>query len=185
MSTGSLPFVSADRTISKDLLLPDSLREELAKPIGPIISSHEVAGYIRGCGRIYSVGDMVTTSLLEVGIEPDIMIFDFKTQRGPCDADTIRRLHMADGGTIKVENPPGRLTAELWNAIAKSSKSNKSMKIEVKGEEDMASLACIEIADIGDCVIYGIPDEGISAIRIDDEVKKIVRAILLKMTSSS
>lgn len=185
MLTGSLPFVSADRTISIDLQLPDSLREELAKPIGPIIAAHEVAGYIRGCGKIYSVGDMVTTSLLEVGIEPDVMIFDFRTQRGPCDPETIKTLQLAEGGIMRIDNPSGKLTANLWNAIAKSSKSNKKTKIEVKGEEDLASLACIEIADIGDCVIYGIPDEGISTIRIDEEVKKIVRTILMKMAPSS
>ncbi|MEM2838994.1 MAG: DUF359 domain-containing protein [Thermoplasmata archaeon] len=183
MPTENLPFVSADGALRNDLQLPDGLRAELARPIGPVISAHEVAGYLRGCGKIYAIGDIVTVSLLAVGIEPDIMIYDLRSQRGPCDRETILRLQQTPGVTVRVDNPPGRLTTTLWDAILKASKTRKRVKIEVKGEEDLASLACIELADIGDCVIYGIPDEGISALRIDEDVKSICRNILMRMAS--
>lgn len=185
MSTGNLPFVFADKSLKKDLLLPNIIRKKLAKPIGPVIASHEVAGHLRGCGRIFAVGDIVTVSLLDIGIVPDVMIYDFRSQRGPCNSDIIYRLHKAPGMILRVENPPGRLAVELWNAILRASRSDKNVKIEVEGEEDLASLACIELAEDGDCVIYGIPDEGISAIRVNKEVKEICREILMLMASGS
>ncbi|MDH4123027.1 MAG: DUF359 domain-containing protein [Thermoplasmata archaeon] len=181
MSTGSLPFVSADRTISRDLTLPDELRAELARPYGTVIEAHLLPGYLRGCRRMLAVGDIVNKSLIEIGIQPDIMIFDCSTQRGPCDESTIKVLQKVEAQNIKVDNPSGSLTANLWNAIVRSLISGKKTKIEVHGEEDLASLACIELAGEGDCVIYGIPDEGISVIRINEGIKTIVRNILIKM----
>ena len=176
--------MSADRTISADLELPDDLRDELAKPYGPILTEEGLAGHIRGCRRVYAIGDMVNASLVRMGIDPDIMIFDYHTQRGPCDEETKELLKRVEGVNIKVTNPQGKLTSELWNAIAKSTKSQKKTKIEVKGEEDLASLACIELADTGDCVIYGVPNEGISVIRIDEDIKRIVGSLLSRMRAS-
>ncbi len=181
MSTGNTPFVSADRTISSDLILPDSLRAELAKPYGPILGEEDLAGHIRGCKRIFAIGDMVNMSLIRMGIEPDIMVFDYHTQRGPCEEDIKEVLKRIDAPTIKVTNPQGLLTAELWNAISRSIRTGKRVKIEVKGEEDLASLACVSIADMGDCVIYGVPNEGISVIRIEENIKEVVDGILLRM----
>lgn len=181
MSTGSLPFVSADGTISADLELPESLRSELAKPYGPILVEEDLAGHLRGCRKIIAIGDMVNVSLAKMGIQPDIMIFDYHTQRGPCQEETKKALRETEGSFIKVTNPPGKLSAELWNAIARSLKTDKVVKIEVKGEEDLASLACIELGDSGDCVIYGIPNEGITVIRIDEDIRRVVSGILSRM----
>jgi len=181
MSTGSMPFASADGTIAVDLLLPDELRAELAKPYGPVLNEVDLAGHLRGCRKILAIGDMVGASLVKMGIEPDLMIYDYRTERGPCDEDTKSLLRKVEGMNMKVDNPPGRLTAELWNAVAKAIKTGKKTKIEVLGEEDLASLACIVLGDAGDCVIYGIPNQGISVIRIDDEIKRTVGDIVSRM----
>ena len=183
MSTGSLHFVSADGTIDSDLQLPESLRAELARPYGPVLNEMDLAGHLRGCKRALAIGDMVCASLIEMGIEPDLMIFDFRTERGPCGEETKNLLRKAEGVNIKVQNPPGTLTIELWNAIAKALKIGKKVKIEVSGEEDLASLACIALAETGDCVIYGIPNQGISVIRVDEDIKKVIGGILSQMHS--
>ena len=184
MSTGSLHFVSADGTINSDMQLPESLRAELAKPYGPVLNEIDLAGHIRGCRRIMAIGDVVGANLVEMDIEPDLMVFDLHTERGPCDEGTKELLKKAEGAVIKVQNPPGKLTAELWNAIAKALKSGKQTKIEVSGEEDLASLACIALADTGDCVIYGIPNQGISVIRVDEDIKEIIGGLLSQMHSA-
>jgi len=181
MSTGSLHFVSADRTIAIDLHLPDGLRAELAKPYGPVLNEVDLAGHLRGCGRVLAIGDMVGASLVKMDIEPDLMIFDLKTARGPCDEETKDLLRKVGGASVKVNNPPGKLTAELWNAVVKALKTGKKTKIEVSGEEDLASLACIELGETGDCVIYGIPNEGISVIRLDEDIKSKIGGILSQM----
>jgi len=185
MSTGSLPFVSADGTIAVDLSLPDELRAELAKPYGPVLNEVDLAGHLRGCHRILAIGDMVSESLVKMEIESDLLVFDNRTERGPCGEETKNLLRKADGANVKVENPSGKLTAELWNAVAKALKAGKKTKIEVSGEEDLASLACIELGDAGDCVIYGIPNQGISVIRIDENIKATVGGLLSRMRSET
>jgi uncharacterized protein (UPF0218 family) len=177
-----MPFASADGTIAVDLLLPDELRAELAKPFGPVLNEVDLAGHLRGCRRIMAIGDMVGASLVKMGIEPDLMVYDNRTERGPCDEETKGLLRKIEGASMKADNPPGKLTAELWNAVNKAIKAAKKTKIEVSGEEDLASLACIELGDAGDCVIYGIPNQGISVIRIDDEIKRNIGDILSRMS---
>lgn len=177
-----MPFASVDRTISVDLDLPDELRAELAKPYGPILTEEDLAGHLRGCRRVFAIGDMVNISLVRMNIEPDVMVFDYRTERGPLAEDEGAALRKIEVAEIKVDNPPGKLSAELWNAIVKAIRSGKRTKIEVNGEEDLASLACIELGDKGDCVIYGIPNEGITVIRIDEDIKKIAEGILARMS---
>jgi GTP-dependent dephospho-CoA kinase len=177
--------VSADGTISTDLQLPESLRAELAKPYGPVLNEIDLAGHLRGCRRIMAIGDVVSSNLVEMGIEPDLMIFDYHTERGPCGEETKDLLKKVEGANIKVQNPPGKLTAELWNAIARTLKAGKKAKIEVTGEEDLASLACIALAETGDCVIYGIPNEGISVIRVDEDIQKVIGGVLSQMHSGN
>lgn len=182
MSTESSPFESDDGTITIDLDLPEFLRETLSKPFGPVVTEDELKRYIDDCDRVIAVGDIVTETLIRKNILPHVMIVDFQTRRGPFEEirDTLRKV---DAETITVANPPGKLTAELWNAVAKSIGSARRTKIIVSGEEDLASLAAIMLSDRGDCVIYGIPDEGIAVIRIDAEIRKKAKDILEQMIS--
>jgi hypothetical protein len=177
--------VSADGTIAVDLDLPDALRADLAKPFGPVLTEEDLPGHLRGCRKMYAIGDMVGISLIKIGISPDLMIYDFRTERGPCDEDSKNLIRKMEGSNLKVANPAGRLTSDLWNAVAKAIKSDKKTKIEVDGEEDLASLACIALGEMGDCVIYGIPNEGISVIRIDEDIKNIMGGILSRMHSET
>lgn len=185
MSTGDLPFVSDDGTISLDLGLPESLREKLARPAGSVSSEDGLSERLAGCGRLISVGDMVTVTLVKNGLIPDIAVIDYRTRRGPCDRKSREILSGMQSETVRVENPAGVITADLWNAIARAMRHTSKTKIEVAGEEDLAALACIELADKGDCVIYGIPNQGISTIRIDEEIKREIRAVLGQMTRRS
>lgn len=181
MSTESLPFESDDGTISVDLILPESMRELLAKPFGPVVNEEELSNQLLGCGRIFTVGDIVTATFIGKGKPPDVMIFDCKTKRGPFE-EIKEVLRGVEGRNVTVTNPPGKLTAELWNAIAKAIGSERRTKIYVRGEEDLASLVCVRLGSMGDCVIYGIPDEGIAIIRIDSGIREKVRDVLGQMT---
>lgn len=181
MSTGSLRFVSDNGNISYDLLLPNELRERLSKPFGAVASGERLSECIKNCTRVISVGDIVSWTLLSGGIEPHLIVFDMRTRRGPCDK--LEQHRGAEGVLrLKATNPPGRLSVALWNAIAGALQSRKRTEIEVDGEEDLASLACIYLADPGDCVIYGIPDVGIDIVEVDNEIKEIVAGILREMT---
>ncbi|HDP96817.1 MAG TPA: DUF359 domain-containing protein [Euryarchaeota archaeon] len=181
MSTGSLRFVSDDGRTSHDLSLPEELRERLSKPFGTVASEERLSEIIGSCTRVISVGDIVSWTLLSRGFEPQLMVFDRRTRRGPCDK--MERLRRTEGALeLKVKNPPGRLSASLWNAVTSALRSRRRTEIEVDGEEDLASLACIYQADKGDCVIYGIPDVGIDVVEVNEEMKDTVAGILQNMT---
>jgi len=178
---GSLRFVSDDGKISYDLLLPEELRERLSKPFGAVLSGELIGERLKGYARIISVGDMVSWSLLSGGVEPHLVVFDMRTRRGPCDK--LKQYRGTEGVLkLKAKNPSGRLSASLWNAVAGALRSRNRTEIEVDGEEDLASLACIYLANPGDCVIYGIPDVGIDIVEVNEETKEIVAGILQQMT---
>jgi uncharacterized protein (UPF0218 family) len=53
--------------------------------------------------------------------------------------------------------------------------------IEVDGEEDLGSLALVESLPTGATVIYGIPGEGVSFVRVDAISKEHVRQLVALM----
>lgn len=64
------------------LVLPESLREELKEPFGPPVGTKELLKIARSSPRpLITVGDQCLLNLIDAGIKPDIMVFDFKVKR--------------------------------------------------------------------------------------------------------
>lgn len=115
--------------------------------------------------KVVAIGDVVVENLLEVGIEPAMMIVDGKSMR-----EDLKNVIECE---ITVKNPQSEITEELIEAIRKGFK-----RILVEGEEDLASLPAILYADENTLVVYGQPSEGIMVIRPTEENKKKVRETL-------
>jgi hypothetical protein len=45
------------------------------------------------------------------------------------------------------------------------------VRIEIDGEEDLASLVCIVTAPMGSLVIYGVPGKGMTVVTVDSRTK--------------
>lgn len=149
--------------------IPEEKKEELRKPLGKVVREIE-RGDIEG--KIISVGDMVTTKLHEKGIIPDIAIVDYRLER-----KEYKREFYAEE-KIKVKNPAGRITRQLWNAIATAYTLNKKVLIEVEGEEDLAALPAIYLAPPGATVIYGLPSMGMVVVKVGKEERRKVEEFL-------
>jgi len=149
--------------------IPEEKKEELRKPLGKIVREIE-KGDIKG--KIISVGDMVTTKLQEKGIIPDIAIVDYRVER-----KEYKREFYAEK-KIKVKNPAGRITKQLWNAIATAYTLNKKVLIEVEGEEDLAALPAIYLAPHGAIVIYGLTSIGMVVVKVGNEERRKVEEFL-------
>jgi uncharacterized protein (UPF0218 family) len=63
---------------------------------------------------------------------------------------------------VKVRNPAGTLTDELMEAL----KLPTPLRIEVEGEEDLATLACGMLLPEGAVILYGQPGEGVVAVEV-------------------
>ena len=132
---------------------------------GEIPVPYEILKGILKGEKVIAIGDVVAENLLEVGIEPAMMIIDGKSMR--------EDLKTAIECEITVKNPQSEITEELIEAIRKGYK-----RILVEGEEDLASLPAILYADENTLIVYGQPSEGIMVIRPTEENKKRVRETL-------
>jgi hypothetical protein len=166
---------------SRKLVLTEDLRQPLKELLAPLTPERRLKEALAGFKRIASVGDLVTITLVKAGISPDICVVDFKTKRCTLDASLKNELCRMGGKTVKVRNPAGVITAELWNAIREAYSRAGRTRIEVDGEEDLASLACLSIAPPGTAVIYGMPDMGIEIVPASESTRGFANGILCRM----
>ncbi len=164
--------------------LPDNLRDILKTPMGDLVLEKALLQLLKNEKLIISVGDQVTYTILKNFIEPAFCIVDFKTRRGKFPSEFIKIIKSYGDEVIKVKNPKGTITDELWNAInCAFTNANKQIqtRIEVEGEEDLASLAVISLAPSDAIIIYGLPDKGVLVIKPTMENKATVKEVLDKM----
>ncbi len=164
----------------KALKMPQSLRPILAKGVGKVVkgskpeeTSAKLVNELRKCIHIVAVGDVVCTSLLNMNRVPDICVVDGKTKRGPyrLPSDILKTSFNA---IMRVRNPASHITEEAFQALENAwryVKSDRKTLIVVEGEEDMLALAASAIMDPGSCILYGVPDIGVSVIMLDEALK--------------
>jgi hypothetical protein len=162
----------------RDLKLPKGLRYLFKRPFGKVFKgedlkpAEEIKRLIKD-ERIIAVGDITLKNMLKVGVKPDLCIVDFKTKREIERKITFNK-------AVKVINPAGTITKELWMAI-RGSVETTDASIIVEGEEDLAVLPCIIEAELGTIVLYGQPDEGIVFVKVTEKKKEEAESMLRLM----
>jgi len=164
-------------------VLPDNLRDLLKEPIGQLVDEKKLLKILRKEKYIVSIGDLVTYTLLKHEIEPIFCIVDYKTRRGECSSEIKEVIKSFGKKNIVVQNPPATISDDLWNVIEMAYENLEigSLRIEIEGEEDLASLAAIYLAPSDVTIIYGLPDKGVLVVKPTRENKKLVKEILDKM----
>jgi uncharacterized protein (UPF0218 family) len=161
------------------LVMPDSLRTELGRPLGPIVDEDgAVAAMDRG-GLLATVGDMCTATMHRRGVRIHLAVIDNRTRRR--DEDRWRGTTRDVGEHhVPVRSAQGELSADLYNAIIEAWASPVPTRIDVEGEEDLAALAAVLHAPEGATVIYGIPDKGLALVQVDGRARKAVVDALVR-----
>ncbi|ELY68183.1 GTP-dependent dephospho-CoA kinase family protein [Natrinema versiforme] len=157
------------------LVLPDDLRHELKEPMGPIETDAERLLEAVD-GPLIAVGDVVTYHLLEAGHQPDVALVDGRTKRSAVDEE-IREV-VTSGASIEVRNPPAELSAPVVRALQRALAADEPTTILVDGEEDLVALPAIVAAPEGASVVYGQPDEGMVHVKVADDHRTEMRALL-------
>lgn len=165
--------------ITKDLYVNNAMRRELSGTFGKVVKGSSVLKAVKRSAQIYAVGDVTVSTLLELGYNPKIAIFDYRTERSYVDFPVIRKNYKRP---VRVKNKRGSLSIKLWHAVEKAVKSKGRAGIQVDGEEDLASLACIHFAKNGQVVMYGMRNRGMTIIRVNTSIKKYVEDVLSKMS---
>lgn len=163
-----------------DLVLPEPMREELKRPFGPLFKEMDAAlAEVRKLRppKVAAVGDVVSYELLKRNALPDLSVIDGKAQRELFAPDRKYKVAQKE---IRLDNPAGRLTQGLRDAVRKALYDVRT-RIFVYGEEDLAVLAVGESAPTGTVVLYGQPNEGVVLVRVDEAFRKRVADILGRM----
>jgi uncharacterized protein (UPF0218 family) len=162
------------------LELPQDMRDELKRPLGPVINEDQLEGFLESAGMVATVGDMTTATVHRFGFRPQMAVVDYQTKRS---YDPWWKEATASVGdvTVFVRNPPATITSDLYNVVLKAWTSRSTTKLIVEGEEDMASLPAILHAPEGATVIYGIPDTGLCLVQVDEGARDVVCDVLRRL----
>ncbi len=86
-----------------------------------------------------------------------------------------------DAEKICIKNPAGCLNLDVFKAIKNALHSGSRYKICIEGEEDLVTLAAIDVAPAGSLILYGQPGLGMVMVNVDQKIKEKVRHILNRM----
>lgn len=164
------------------LLMPDTMREELAKPLGSVLSNEKAITSFRTYKKhlIISVGDRTTQALLDAGVVPALMIIDHRVNRQTYRVlrPVIKSLGFRQQS---VASGPGYISCEAMRMLAAWFTSPQSPHvIVVDGEEDLLALPVIARAPENAVVYYGQPEAGVVEVFITKEKQKQAKALLSK-----
>jgi cytidyltransferase-like protein len=157
--------------LKKDLRLSENLRNELKNPWGEII---EKISNSNNAPFIIAVGDATVKKLNENFIKQNISVVDFKIARREFFSSFLELGFPKDSAAIKLDNPAGHITHNLFLKLAELFKSNldKKIIIKIEGEDDLAVLPLILVAPLGSIVYYGQPGVGLVKILVSEEIKE-------------
>ncbi|MEX2007695.1 MAG: pantetheine-phosphate adenylyltransferase [Candidatus Levyibacteriota bacterium] len=167
--------------LKENLVLPDSFREELKKPLGELITDDDLDKVRES---LIAVGDITAKKFNEMFLTAKISIIDFNVAR---ERKFNSILELGFGGNekiIKVDNPAGEITPEIFKAIREAFLENGTVIIQISGEEDLAVLPAILVAPLGAIVFYGQPEKGMVKILVSEEVKEKTYNLLKEFTNS-
>ncbi|MCX8202430.1 MAG: GTP-dependent dephospho-CoA kinase family protein [Candidatus Micrarchaeota archaeon] len=158
--------------------LNKKLRGTLARPLGNVFSEEETLSFLRDKRRnkkykLIAVGDATGLFLSKNGFIPDLWIYDGKIMRKKIS-------WKLPFPTYVVTNPRSLISSELCDAIDDALRSNKTERILVIGEEDLATIYVLYRAKRA-FILYGQPGKGIVIIKSDRKTRNMAESFLRQM----
>ncbi len=141
------------------LLLPEKMREEVRKPFGTVFEGGSTIAECRKAARpLIAVGDQCAIDLIGAGINPDILIFDFKIRRREISPEMKKVLAPHAKNAFVVLSGAGHISDQLSEAVGIVLGQGRGA-IFVAGEDDLSALLVMARAK-GGTLIYGQPEQG-------------------------
>lgn len=153
----------------KSFVLPQNLRSKLHEPFGEIINS--IPKNLNP-DNVVTIGDITTKKFNNVKAGQLLSIVDFTVERRKKFNQISELGFREDLEVIKVNNPPGQISWDLFLAIINAFKDKKRKIVLVNGEEDLAVLPVLLAAPLSFSIYYGQPDEGLVEIEVNEKSKE-------------
>ncbi len=158
------------------LRLPEAMRDELRKCVGTVFRGGRrsvAAAVIRAvgdCRRLWAVGDVVCSSVVELFCIPKVCIVDGRTLRSvslgiPASLKEVFR------EVLRVRNPAGCISEEALEAV-KYCVNRDGVLVLVDGEEDLLGLPVLAYAAFGDFLAYGVPGVGVDLVEVSESSRR-------------
>lgn len=164
------------RSISTERLvwvLPESLRAELSKPLDKVLDTCEYLDALRRVSFVVTVGDIVTATAMENGIQPALSIVDGKTKR--------KEENRAWSSESSAWNPPGCVTFEAMAKIFQLLETGRGKILFVDGEEDLLTIPAVMLSPEGALVCYGQPDQGVVCVTVNKTKRHLALDVFRRM----
>lgn len=164
------------------LILPDNLRPELRKPLGTVLTGHDIEKSIvaNRDNVTISVGDVATQTLFSFGVQPSLAIIDLQVNRKPYQSFEAYKFPKKYR-IVRMKSGPGYIAKLAIKVIKEWSASVKDRTVLViDGEEDLLAIPAIIHAPIGSMVYYGQPHKGLVEVLVSSEKKKTAVELLQK-----
>lgn len=125
---------------------------------------------------VYAIGDQSIFDLSRAGVRLESVFYDNMIGRKPACKVVKNAISSLRLRRIVVASPRGVITGSLWNAAKAAVKTR--VKVFVRGEEDLAAVAVILLAQPGRLVAYGLPKKGIVLVTVTKALKGRIRRTL-------
>jgi uncharacterized protein (UPF0218 family) len=167
------------------LVLNEAQRQKLKTPLGELVAGEpdhcisvlKSVVEVEKPVRLILVGDTISRTALQSGIQPSVIIIDRKEKRLPAANSPVSNVEM-----FRTRNKPGSIGPHAWKTVDRAIQKGNSAVL-VEGEEDLLTLPAIMAAPIGSLVVYGQPHEGIILVRVTPVKKEEIQALLAAMRS--
>lgn len=122
------------------------------------------------------VGDYTSKNILEAGLDPDIIVLDYRVMRRDVDP-----LDHGDRRILRAKNPRGTVDQEAWSTLEEAVTLNSKSAVIVEGEEDLLVLPLISLMPLGSVIVYGQPREGMVLVEASEERKGWAESFMGRM----
>jgi len=171
--------------ISRDLFLPNFIRQILHKPFGTLFLDKVQQKYLGDSSKIISVGDVTTKRLNDLGKTPKLAIIDYKIERKKIFS-SLNDLNFSQNEKVfRLNNQAGTISRNSWDlltSIIDEFKNPQSIALIVDGEEDLLVIPLILLLPLGFYIFYGQPKEGLVVIEVTEEAKSYISKLLSYFT---
>ena len=171
-----------------DLILPDSLRSELAIPFGKVYKDYDsvIAEYNRK-DFVVTIGDIVSANFIQHHKQSSISVIDLKTRREHIYKSFLQS-YFPSLPSGHLFNPPGTINIQtainLRKHIQDYLHDYKNKIIVIDGEEDLLVLPFILFLPLGSLVIYGLYNRGMVVVEVSLKNKEEAKQLLSKFSVS-
>jgi pantetheine-phosphate adenylyltransferase len=170
------------------LVMPDTMRWELKKPLGTLLTGKQIEEHIRKNrdNVTVSVGDITTNTLFSYGVKPALAIVDLQVERKPYQSLEAYKFPK-QYEVVYIASGPGFIAKDAIEAIqhwVTGIRKRKRMVLVVDGEEDLLTIPAIIHAPENSIVYYGNPPStdrpGLVAVEVTKKKKIDAEKLLEK-----